>query len=298
MSTTRTVKILYVLWLLSENVCSKEELLSKLSEYCSEHTNSCLISSYIEILNKNGFVVNSVKNNKSTTYHLKKKPKKLLFSDDEIELLEKIKKIIISQKDIIKIRRIMILFYKIILALDNNEHKNILIDFGYYSNINWYLVQQLEKHCLTQDVILVDYAHKIKQEMKLKLHVSHMSINEWSDKIYLWGELYDNGELSFLPVDRIFMIDKVIEKNIPFKLPVNEIEYKISRKLYKEIELDKEETLVKLTKEYATIKRNKNNKFYIAQRLLSFCPELYYISDKDIKEEVKSRLKALRSYYE
>lgn len=181
--------------------------------------------------------------------------------------------------------------------MTDDDSKNILIDFNYYSKINWYLADKLEEHCKNKDIIVIDYAKHGCDSMKIKIHCHSMSIGEWSDKIYLWGEVFDNGELSFLPLDKIFMIEEVLEEKVPFNIKPDTVEYKISRTLYDEIDLDEEEKLVKLTEKYAIVKRIKNNKFYLVQRLMSFCPELYYISDEEIKEEVEKKLKLLKKEY-
>ena len=38
--------------------------------------------------------------------------------------------------------------------------------------------------------------------------------------------------------------------------------------------------------------------FYIIQRLMSFCPDLYYISDENIKNKVKEKLSILKASYD
>lgn len=298
MRITRIQKVLYVLYLLTISDYTKDEIIKKCNEAGFLGLNEYLVASYIKTLTDNGFSITTKKEKKKNIYHLEEKPFRLKLNDDEIEALENIKKIVISKKDIKSIKDAMRFFYKFVLSMENDDHKNILIDFDYYSKINWYLVGELEKHCKNKDIILIEYAHHTKSPLKLKIHTDRLSINEWSDKIYLWGEVYENKEISFLPVERIFMILETVEENVPFEIPINEIEYKISRKLYDEIELDKEESVKELTKEFAIIKRNKNNKFYIIQRLMSFCPELYSISDDEIKEKVKENLNKLKSCYE
>lgn len=299
LQTTRVQRVLYTLYLLTKGDISIEKLIEELSKASPKEADRTSVNSYINTLIKNNFDIEVKKENNTKIYHLNQKAFKLNFKEDEIWLIEKIKKIIISQKNVNKIKKAMEFLYKFILLMSNcDDDKNILIDFEYYSKINWYLVDKLEKHCKNKDVIIIDYAKHGCELTKMKIHCNSISIGEWSDKIYLWGELFDNGELSFLPADKIFMIDKVVEENVPFNIKQDDIEYKISRALYDEIDLDEEEKLVKLTEDFAIIKRNKNNKFYIVQRLMSFCPDLHYISDEEIKKEVEKRLKLLKKEYE
>ncbi len=296
--TTRIQRVLYTLYLLEKGDISIDKLVEEISKACNAEIDKSSVYSYINTLVKNNFDITCKKENGDKIYHLNQKTFKLNFTEDEIRLIEKIKKIIVSQKNVHKIKKAMSFLYKFILSMTNDDDKNILIDFDYYSKINWYLADKLEQHCKNKDIITIDYAKHGSELMKMKIHCHSISIGEWSDKIYLWGEVFDNGELSFLPIDKIFMIDEVLEENVPFNIKPDVVEYKISRALYDEIDLDKAEETVELTKNFATIKRNKDNKFYIVQRLMSFCPELYYISDEEIKEEVKKKLKLLKKEYE
>ena len=61
--------------------------------------------------------------------------------------------------------------------------------------------------------------------------------------------------------------------------------------------LDKKEMLDEIKNNIATIKRPIEDEFSLIQRLLSFCPELYYISDNNLKNKVIEKLNILKDTY-
>ena len=70
----------------------------------------------------------------------------------------------------------------------------------------------------------------------------------------------------------------------------NIVEYKISNEILKETSLDAKEKIIHQDEKYTTIQRPIEDKFYMTQRLLHFCPDLYYISDENLKNAVKEKL--------
>ena len=133
---------------------------------------------------------------------------------------------------------------------------------------------------------------------KIQIHVDDLKIGEWSEKIYLWGTITSKERFSYLPVERIYRIEKVIERNVPFDPPINVLTFKISKKLLDEIELLEKEKVVEQDKNFVTIQTPLTDDFYLVQRMMSFCPDLYYISDERIKKAVKDNLKMLKDFYE
>lgn len=296
MTNSSTYKVLHLLNLLIEKDYTKNEILEEFLKIDVKLTKAS-INNYINKLLSCGFNI-EIKNKKNKNlYHLKLPKQKLKPSENEIKNLNELKKILIAQKDHDKIRRFIRILYKFVLHIQDFEMANSFFDFGYYSTINWALVLRLEQHCKNKDLIEINYVLPSGINKNISIHSNSVHIAEWSDRLYLWGVFKNAKQISYLPVDRIFMINKTEKEKLPFDYETNKLKYIISNALYKEVELDSEEKLIKLTKNFATIERPSGDEFYLAQRLLSFCPDLYYISDERIKKLVIEKLQQLNMVY-
>ena len=60
----------------------------------------------------------------------------------------------------------------------------------------------------------------------------------------------------------------------------------------------KEEIISAIDEKFIDVKRPIDDSFHIIQRLLQLCPDLYNISDENIKNKVKENLKILKNKYE
>ena len=67
--------------------------------------------------------------------------------------------------------------------------------------------------------------------------------------------------------------------------------------MFDKVGLDKKEGLGEIKNNIVTIRRPIDDTFFTLQRLLYFCPDLYYISDDKIKNLVKEKLYALKDMY-
>jgi len=297
MRTSSTYKILYLLNLLSKKDYTKNALIEEFAKIGITVSKSSL-SFYFNKLEKEGIKIVKEKAGGENIYHFEKYKRQLELESDDFTALRDIRKLLFAQKNHSHIRKTLRLFYKLAINSKNYETQSELLDFGYYSTLNWYLVRQLEKHCKTKDILQIDYILPAGSNKKIIIHVDDLKVGDWSDRLYLWGALYDAPQFSYLPVDRIYMIEKVIKKNAPFNIPLNIVTYKISRELFDSIELEEKEKLVSLDGEFAIIERPIVDDFFLVQRLMSFCPDLYYISDERIRNLVKEKLEILKAAYE
>ena len=136
------------------------------------------------------------------------------------------------------------------------------------------------------------------ENRNITLHVDKIQIGGWSNRLYLHGIFEFGNQFSTLPIEKIYMVKKVNREKVRFNLISNLLTYKISTKLFNTIELDEKERVVEQNQNFTTIQRPKDDEFYIIQKLLNFCPDLYYISDNDIKKQIKEKLEILKSTYE
>ena len=298
MQKSSTYKLLLLLNILSKESYNKEQLLEALKSYGVQISKST-ITNYINKLIDCGIKINIKTNNlKEKIYELEKNTNShLSFNKKELNTISDIKKLLISQKNPTRIRRTMRLFYKLSKFIKNEDEKISFIDFGYYSTINWYLFKELEKHCEEKNIITIDYILPQGTGKEITLHTDSIKNAQWSERLYLYGVFKGSKQFSKLPIDRIYSIKKVERKNVPIELPKDTLTYIVDYKEYKRAPFESKEKITKIENNLATIQRPIDDDFHILQRLLYFCPDIYYISEGHIKELYKEKLEELKSIY-
>lgn len=277
--------------------CTKTQIVEGFKEDGIEITRP-LVTRYINQLIKSGVDIKTKTNNKrENLYGVEKRENELDFSQEEFAVISDVKKLLISQKKQDRIRKTMLAFYKVARYIKNNENIRKFIDFGYYSTINWCLVLQLEEHCEKKDIIVLDYILPQGGNKFITIQADRLDISKYSQRLYLHGILKNSKHFSHLPVDRIYMVKNVVEENAKMELVANSVTYTVSRKMYDKLFVDEKEEIVKIEGDKITLKRPTDDEFYLLQRLLYFCPEIYYISDERIKTLFKEKLELVRALY-
>ena len=298
MDKTSSYKLLYLLNMLTQGECTKNQIVEQFEKINMPITKS-LITKYVEQFSEYGIEIKSKTNNeRENVYYLEADDTVLEFSEEELNVISDVKKLLISQKDYNKIRKIMRLFYKIARHINNKEIQRDFIDFGYFSTVNWFLVRQLEKHCEEKNIITLEYIMPQGECKLITLHVDCLKISDWSQRLYLHGVFSGSKHFSHLPVDRIFMVKNVVKRNQLLDVTTNTLTYTVSKDLYTNSFEDEKETIIEDNGEKLTIERVIDDEFYLMQRLLSFCPEIYYISDEKIKKLFQEKLEILKALYE
>ena len=115
--------------------------------------------------------------------------------------------------------------------------------------------------------------------------------------MYVKCVIEGQNKFSILPVDKIFIVKEVIQEHVQFEMNFDVLNYKVAKEAYSEISSEKEETIA-INEKFVSVKRPIDDSFHIVQRLLQFCPDLYNISDENIKNKIKEKLKILKNKYE
>lgn len=298
MKSSSTGKVLFLLNILSKGYLTKNQIIEEFNKNNLKVTKS-LITNYIDKITKIGINIEIKTNNKrEKMYFFKGDNAKLCLNKKELNAVSDLKKLLICQKDYQKIKKTMRLFYKLAKYIKDDEIKSAFIDFGYYSTINWSLVKALETHCQEKNVITIDYILPNGTNRYITLHADEIKISEWSERMYLRGILEGSKQFSHLPIDRIYMIKKVVKRKVRFNLLVDFITYIVDSNIYQEIGADKDEKIIKIKDNRTYVQRPVDDEFYILQRLFYFCPKLYYISDSKIKTKLKEKLEKLKRIYD
>ena len=297
MKVSSTDKLLYLLNLLIDDDYTKAQIIEKFSEN-GVNIQRSLITNYIERFHKCGIDIKSKVNEKrEKVYYYEKKETDLFFTKEEMQAISDAKKILISQKNYDRIRKTMRLFYKLSRYIKDEDDKLKFIDFGYYSTINWNLQKQQEWHSKKKDVVSLDYILPTGGNKIITMRADSIKTSTWSNRIHLHGLLCDRKYFMHLPIDRIYMVKEVIKEKESFSDIQNNLIYKVSKKIYEKSFVDDKEQIIETNKDVVTIKRPIDDEFYIIQRLLSFCPMIYDISNKRIKMLLKEKLELVKALY-
>lgn len=255
----------------------------------------------IEYLKEKGIEISTLKLGSTQSYRIPKQAdNELKFSREELKILSDVKKLLVKRKNYVSIQKAMGLLYKVAFFVKDKEKREDIADFGYFSTLNWFLVTKLKQHCKNKDIILLDYIVPDGTNRYISFHADSLLIDSKSNRLYLKGINRNKNlnQFSSLPVDRIFMIKKVEQENIPFNMHLRVLNYTISRKLYEKIEPEKNEQVIKVERDLVTIQRPVDDEFKIIQKLLSYCPNVYEISDEKIKKQLVEKLEVLKANYE
>lgn len=288
-----TYNTLFLANLLLDNKLSKKEILEKFN-LLDNKISLATLNNYLKKLKDNKINIKKEGLNfyiDCSNYHFE-------MTKENIKALNDIKKLILSKKNYKIIRMIMRFFYKISKMITDEELKYELMDFGYYSELNWDLIYKLESHCKNKDIILIDYILPYGANKPIEYHVDKISHSKTSQRLYLEGIIAGTKNFSKLPIDRIYTIKKIIRKKTAFEVEVDILTYKVLKNAWEKAQKDLKEKITDSDENYYTIETPLTDEFYLTQRLFEFCPDLVYISEGKIKDTIIERLEILKKTYD
>lgn len=289
-----TYRALFVLNLLSCAEYDRNQLIEELHKL-DYKISKTTISNYIEQLILHGIPILKRKVKGKYFYSIDKKKIYSDFSEPELSLSDSLKKLLIAEKDYRSLRKAIIIYYKFALKTSNIDSRKELADFGYFSTLNWRLVNELEIHCREKNLIKLEYMLPQGEFKDINFIADRIKVGDWTNRLYLSGVFSGAQKISNLPIDRICMVKETLKKHerLDFEAPI--LVYKVKKQAYQSMPEQKSE-LVSFDKDIAIIKRPLDD-FNIAQRLLHFCPHLLYISDNNLKKILEEKLNMLKELY-
>lgn len=289
--------LLYFLNILINNNLNKTQVIEKFEKIGSKISRTT-INNYVKILKANNINILIEKINGKNYYSLKYPKKETIDIENISNILTEVKRNIIKRKNYHFIKNALYTFYKISQNYEKPTDKNEVANFGYYSNLNWYLINKLEWHCSNKNLITIEYILPNLQNIEYEIHADKLDIKGTLGRLYLFGIIKDTNKFSHLPVDRIFKIKNIIREKFPMKLNTEILNYTIKRELFDEIGLDETEILIKANNNEVTISRPVTDEFSIIQRLMLCLPDIIEISNQKIKEKFLTTLKDVRKIYD
>ena len=290
-------RVLLLLKLLLGKKLSRKEIVQEFKNFSIDIKETSILN-YIKKLKRQNINVVEEKINKAKYYHIENNDAILNLTKSNIKILNETKKMLFAQRDYKLIGEMMRLFYLVSEYIDDIEIKEEFLDFGYYSTLNWKLIKILEQHCKNKDILLLDYILPYGGNKLIQFHVDKIAISSMSQRLYLYGLLKDGYDFFELPIDRIFMVKKVIRENVKFNFRSTLLEYKVSKSAFLDVGLEDNEIIKEEDEKFVVVQTPVVNEFNTVQKLLHYCPDLYYISDEKIKKLVVEKLEILKSNYE
>lgn len=288
-----THNILFLANMLLNNKLSKKEILEKF-DLLNNKISLATLNNYLKKLKDNN--INIKKEN--LNFYIDYTDYNFELTKENIKTINEIKKVVISKKDYKIIRTVMRFFYKISKLIQNEDFKKELIDFGYYSELNWDLLYKLENHCKNKDIILIDYILPYGKNKLIEIHSDKIKSSTTSHRLYLEGIIKNTNTFSKLPIDRIFMIKKTIRKKLIFNIEMNMLTYRVLKDTWEKAPKDLKEKVTDYNEKYYEIETPITDEFYLTQRLFEFCPDLIYISEGKIKNLIIEKLEILKTAYD
>ena len=196
--TTSIQRILFLLSLLYIKEYNKNELIEEFKKNNISIKKSS-IENYIEKLKKYNIPILTKQKKNVNYYYLEKERKYKTATQNEYQAIRETKKLLFLKKNFDGIRMAMRAFYKFAKCTKEDDDRQELIDFGYFSKLNWLLIRKLEECCENKDVILVDYVLPNGKNKYISIHVDELKLSNTSDRLYLSGVFEGDNKFSILP---------------------------------------------------------------------------------------------------
>ncbi len=291
-----TGQALHLLCLLSDKKCTRLEIIEEFRKH-NCFISKTTVSNYIAKLIQCNIPIAFEKIGKTKKYYINKKKIYTDFHTYEVSISQEMKNLLICEKCYQNIRMAIAIYYKFALKTKDQFKRKQLADFGYFSKINWKIVNELEEHCEQKNIIKVEYLLPKGGFMDIKIHADRLKIGDWTNRLYLTGVFEGAQKFSNLPVDRIYMVKDIVKKNVRFDLETEILTYKVTKHAFENSPYQRGEVVFGTDEGLLVVDRPLDDDFNIVQRLLHFCPDLYYISDKRIKKMVEEKLYILKESY-
>jgi len=296
-ASTTGLRILSVLDILLKGPASKNEIINALAK--NSHIKNLkkeTIGLDINTLKAAGFEIENMGKADDYRYKINWCPIKFKLTQHELRVLINLKNAVIELSEPYYIIKLYKLFEKITKFIEDDEVVNELMNFQYFLNIDFALLNELYVLSKRKKEVKLLYnsPNSGQKEIKIKLR----EIKYTNSKLYLTGASSNYPDITVLRVDNIVKILKILktdEKTI--KPKVRNAVYKIKPEAKQKMNFLDEEKIIAQNDNFIKIELKSDNDFMITQRLLNFGCDLISIKDNDIKEQYLAKLRAIKEIY-
>lgn len=291
-------RVLFLLDLLLNTPLSKDEIISKLSSnpYITNISKET-VRLDLNTLKAAGFEIENTGKAQNYKYKINWSPIKIKFTKKELNVLINARNAILKLSDWEYIVNLYCLFEKISKFIKDEDEINELMDFGYFLNVDFKILKELNALTKRKKEILLLYNSPNSGKKEIAIKLKEIKYND--SKLYLTGTSKDYPDNTILRVDNVLNIIKILkESKTGKKSPQKKMQYRIHPNAKEYLNLLGEEKILKENDTFIEIEIKSDNEFSVIQRLLSFGDDLILIKDKEIKEKYTLTLKNMLKTYE
>lgn len=288
-------RVLFILSLLLKGDISKDEIIKEINlnpelKPVSQDT----IRLDINTLRDAGFKIeNSGKNYK---YRITWNPVKIKLQKSEINLLNKIKKSALELWDWKSVLDLYKFFKKIGNYIEDEKSKESLLNFRNFMHVDFKLLVELDYHCQNRNEIIIDYNSPKGEIIQIHLKCLEINLNHDTQKLHLYCKFPGYEDISYLRLDKILRIIKVVKEKTISDPVINTCFYKLKKTGLKNFNLNENEKIISDDNDFLTIEVKMKNKFHLIQRLMTLGEDAV-CDNKEIKEEILSNLLKTKEIY-
>lgn len=291
-------RLFFILQLLMQGAVSKEEILEEINRNASIiKVSSDTIRLDINTLKMAGFEIVTGDKSQGYKYFLNWNPLKIDFSLSEIRVLNQVKRAVIELCDWEFIINLYEVFQKISKFIKDDKVVNDFLNFGYFLNIDFRILKQLNAYCKNGNSIKIIYKSPNSGEKIIDIICKKIVYKEDSKKLHLWGDSPQYKGLTYLRIDNILRIVSADflkhSKEIEFKT----CKYRLRHSVGKNFKLENNEKITQNTPSYMEIQSIVNSEFYFIQRVLSFGRHCFWVEDAGVRNEILKKLQKTRELY-
>ncbi len=293
-------RVLFLLDLLLKAPLTKTDMVNELSKnpYVSNVSKET-VRLDLNTLKSAGFEIQNLGRGKDYKYKINWSPIKFGITKKELRVLSRTKDAVIKLSDPFYIIKLYKLFEKISKAVEDENAVFELLNFRYFLDINFQILNELYALANRKKTVLLLYnsPNSSTKEIPVKLK----EIKYTGSKLHLIGTSEKYPDNTVLRVDNIVKIIKILskkeEKELLQKKGARKTSYRINKEYKNTMNLLLEEKIIKETFSYIETEVKSDNDFMVIQRLLSFGEDLISIKNKDIKEKYLNMLQNMYEIY-
>ncbi len=291
-------RLFFILQLLIQGPVSKEEILAEINKNntigrVSEDT----IRLDINTLKSAGFEIITGSKSEGYKYFLDWNPLKIDFDRSEIKIFGLVKKAAIELCDWEFIVNLHEVFSKISKFVQDESIVNDFLNFGYFSNIDFEILKQLNVACKSRNMVKLLYLSPQSGEKTIDIFCEKIIYKRDSKKLHLWGKSPQYEDGVYLRIDNILKILRNDFTKHDNKLKIKTCRYRLKHSIGEHFKLEEREKITANTPEFLEIKSEIYSEFYFIQRILSFGSHCFWVEDNEIRSKILDKLKKMRALY-
>lgn len=298
-------RVLVILFLLNKEKNTLNELIEKISDdkIISRTFTKEVIIKYINTLKFSGIDVVKMNEKGITSYHLRKAPFLMEFSEEEIKTLAIIQNHInyLYQPHLISsfnryLEKLSCFIsdeaFELFEKYKNEATKDISDSYKQFANI----IKLIEEYCISKQTILVTYSPLEGLIQKITFEPEKIEYN--NQKVYIYGINPKIHQKQYLQFDYIIDIKQLPNKSKHFNYNTN-VTYRLTGKLAKQYRLYENETIInKTSKPYSIIiSANSANVDVLLHRLLRYGQYCEVLSPAKERAKMSSIINSLLDQY-